>query len=190
MKKNLLQTIRLTLVFLLLLSVIYPLFVKGISLFTPQKGEANSIQFNGNKQYLLLAQSFHSPNYFQPRPSATNYNAAGSAGSNKGPTNDEYLQLIQARIDTFIAQNPTVQLNEIPADLITASGSGLDPHISPASAHIQAARIAKSRNISIEKIHQLIEKNTSSPLVGLFGPTTVNVIELNIALDAINTNGK
>lgn len=187
---HLLQALRLTLVCLLMLTALYPLIIKGVSWLTPLKGEAKSIQINGNKQYLLLAQPFNSTRYFQPRPSATKYNAAGSAGSNKGPTNVEYLQQVQTRIDTFIAQNPTVQLNEVPVDIITASGSGLDPHISPASAHLQTARIAKSRSLSTDKIHQLIENNTTSPLLGLFGPATVNVVDLNIALDAINTTVK
>ena len=187
MIKNLLQALRLTLVCLVLLTAIYPLVVQGLSYITPLQGQAETILSNDQKQYLLLAQDFHSPNYFQPRPSAINYNAAGSAGSNKGPTNTEYLQLVQARIDTFMAQNPTVQTTEIPVEIITASGSGLDPHLSPESAYIQVARIAKSRNISPEIIDQLIKKNTESPL---FGPATVNVVALNIALDSINTSAK
>lgn len=184
---HLLQSIRLTLVCLLLLTAIYPLVVQGLSYITPLQGQAETILSKGQKQYLLIAQDFHSPNYFQPRPSATNYNAAGSAGSNKGPTNNEYLHLVQARIDTFIAQNPTVQPKDIPVEMITASGSGLDPHLSPESAYIQAARIAKSRNLSPETINQLIQKHTASPL---FGPATVNVVALNIALDSINTSTK
>ena len=185
MIKNLLQALRLTLVCLVLLTAIYPLVVQGLSYITPLQGQAETILSNDQKQYLLLAQDFHSPNYFQPRPSAINYNAAGSAGSNKGPTNTEYLQLVQARIDTFLKRNPEVKKEDIPSDLVTASGSGIDPNISVQAAKVQVKRIAKTRNINEAIIFQIIEQNTDKPLLGLLGPEKINVLNLNQSIDNI-----
>jgi potassium-transporting ATPase KdpC subunit len=113
------------------------------------------------------------------------YNAAGSGGSNKGPSNPDYLKDAQARIDTFLAHNPGVDRANVPAELVTASGSGLDPHLSPAAAQVQVRRIARVRGISEEKLVQLVDKHTNGPLLGLFGPSTVNVLALNSALDEV-----
>jgi K+-transporting ATPase ATPase C chain len=113
------------------------------------------------------------------------YNAAGSAGSNKGPTNLDYLHTVQARIDTFLAHNPGVDKNNIPVDMVTASGSGLDPDISPEAAYVQEKRIASARGIPEQEVKNLIEKHIDKPLLGMFGPEKVNVLELNIALDKL-----
>lgn len=190
MVNSILQNIRLTIVSILLLAILYPLLIKGISILTPQNGVPYTVQYKGKMHFRDIGQHFHSPQYFQSRPSATNYNPAGSAGSNKGPTNPEYLQQVQSRIDTFIAGNPTITTGKIPADLITASGSGLDPHLSPNAAHIQVDRIAKIRKLSPEIIHTLIQQHTEEPLWGILGPAKVNVLLLNIALDSIQLSEK
>ncbi|MBC8156416.1 MAG: potassium-transporting ATPase subunit C, partial [Bacteroidetes bacterium] len=121
--------------------------------------------------------------YFNGRPSAVDYNAAGSAGSNKGPSNPDYLKTVQERIDTFMVHNPGIQKSAIPAELVTASGSGLDPDLSPAAALIQVSRIAKVRGLPVERVTQLVNENTEGPLLGVFGPSKVNVLKLNVALD-------
>jgi len=133
----------------------------------------------------LLGQKFTDDRYFRSRPSAVDYNAAASGGSNKGPTNPEYLQSVQSRIDSFLAHNPGIQKQEIPSDLVTASGSGLDPHISVQAAYIQVARIARRRNLSEEKVRNLVARNIEKPLLGLFGTEKVNVLQLNLNLDGL-----
>ncbi|GAB3712728.1 K(+)-transporting ATPase subunit C [Spirosoma flavus] len=186
MKTHLSTAIRLTLLMLVLLVVIYPLVVAGISRLAPGGGKGETVIVNGKVVgYKLIGQSFTQDRYFNGRPSAVDYNAAGSAGSNKGPSNPDYLKTVQARIDTFLVHNPTVQKSAIPAELVTASGSGLDPDVSPAAAKIQMARIAKIRGLSAERLNQLVDQQTKGPLLGLFGPSTVNVLALNIELDKL-----
>ena len=185
MKKNIIIAIRLTLVCLVFFCGIYTFAVWGIAQFVPGQGNGTMIAENGKKYYVNMGQSFTSNKYFRSRPSAVDYNGAGSGGSNKGPTNPEYLTEIKARIDTFLLQNPTVSRAEIPSDLVTASGSGLDPHFSVQAAKVQVERIAKVRNISIDKINKLIEKDTERPLFGLFGTERINVLKLNLDLDKL-----
>jgi len=186
MKKNIIIAAKLTIVMLLLCCVVYPLFIAGIGKFTPGKGNGEFVTVN-NKivGYKLIGQKFDEDKYFNGRPSAVNYNAAGSAGSNKGPTNPEYLQLVQGRIDTFLAHNREITKRQIPAELVTASASGLDPDISPSGAFVQVKRISKRRNIPEERINKLIDEHIQQPLLGVFGPSRVNVLALNIALDQL-----
>ncbi|WP_288428866.1 K(+)-transporting ATPase subunit C [uncultured Spirosoma sp.] len=186
MKTNLIPAIRLTVVMLILTSVIYPLVVAGIAKLAPGGGKGVTVEAKGRVVgYALIGQKFTDDRYFNSRPSAVEYNAAGSAGSNKGPSNPDYLKTVQARIDTFLVHNPTVKKADIPAELVTASGSGLDPDLSPAAAKIQIARIAKVRSLPAERLTQLVDANTNGPLLGLFGPSTVNVLKLNVALDQL-----
>jgi potassium-transporting ATPase KdpC subunit len=186
MKKYLLPSLRLTLVLLVLLCVIYPLFIMIIGKVTPGGGEGVKVYRNGKVVgYENIAQSFKSDKYFHPRPSAVGYNAAGSGASNKGPTNPDYLKSVQAAIDTFMVHNPGINKADIPAELVTASGSGLDPDLSPEGAKIQTKRVARLRNIPEENLIKLVDENTVKPLLGLFGPSKVNVLKLNIALDEI-----
>lgn len=181
MNKNLLISLKLTLVLIVICSMLYPLFIAGIGKATPGGGKGETIEVNGKVVgYEKLGQKFTDDKYFQGRPSAVDYNAAGSAGSNKGPSNPDYLQLVQERIDSFLVHNPGVKKEEIPADLVTASGSGLDPHISPASAYIQVKRIASVRNIQEGKLKVLVDEHVQKPALG---PATVHVLKLNIALD-------
>jgi len=157
--------------------------VWSIAQLAPGQGNGIVVSDSGNTHYINIGQSFISDKYFWPRPSAVEYNAAGSGGSNYGPSNPQHLQEVQARIDTFLIHNPGVQKSEIPSDLVTASGSGIDPHISVQAAKIQLKRIAHSRNISEKDLAQLIERNTEKPLLGLFGTERVNVLKLNLELD-------
>src|SRR6185436_9219900 len=168
MKKNLMISLKLTLVMLILCSLLYPLLIAGIGKATPGGGKGKTVSVNGKiVGYELIGQKFTDDKYFWGRPSAVDYNAAGSAGSNKGPSNPDYLKIVQDRIDTFLIHNPGIKKEEIPADLVTASGSGLDPDISPASAYVQVKRIASVRGITEEKIKllvdQQIEKTILSP---------------------------
>jgi K+-transporting ATPase ATPase C chain len=112
------------------------------------------------------------------------YNAASTGGSNKGPTNPDYLAQVQSRIDTFMVHNPTIKKEQLPVDLVTASGGGLDPHISPAGARVQIDRIARVRNIDKQKIVTLVDQCTESPMLGI-GTARVHVLRLNIALDEL-----
>ena len=186
MKKYVWPSIKLTLVFIILCSVLYPLLIAGIAKFAPGGGKGETLSINGKVVgYAKIGQKFTQDKYFWSRPSAVDYNAAGSAGSNKGPTNPDYLKQVQDRIDSFLVHNPGVKKEEIPSELVTASGSGLDPDLSAEGAYVQVARIAKTRNISQEKIKALVEQQIQKPLLGLFGPEKVNVLKLNIALDKL-----
>jgi K+-transporting ATPase ATPase C chain len=186
MKTHIFPALRLTLVLLILLSVVYPLVLAGIGKLAPGEGKGETISVNGKVVgYALVGQKFTEDRYFNSRPSAVDYNAAGSAGSNKGPSNPDYLKTVQARIDTFLVHNPGVDKSDVPAELVTASGSGLDPDLSPAGAKIQVARIARVRGISADRLTNLVDQHTKGPLLGLFGPSTVNVLKLNVALDGL-----
>ncbi len=183
MKTNFFVAIRISFFLLLLLAGIYPLAVWGIAQLTPQKGNGEKILYHGKSLYSNIGQSFTQDRYFYSRPSAVNYNAAGSAGSNKGPSNPDYLLVMQARIDSFLVHNPGIDKKDIPADLLTASGSGLDPHISVAAANVQVKRISAIRHIPEANLRELIRSCTRE---SFFGPSTINVLELNIALDELN----
>lgn len=183
MKQHIIPAIRLTVATLLLFAVVYPVTLWGIAQLSPNSGKGEVIEHNGKTYYSNIGQSFTDDKYFWSRPSAVDYNAAGSAGSNKGPSNEEYLAQVQARIDTFLVHNPEVHKSEIPVDLITASGSGLDPDFSDQAAKVQVKRIAKIRKIDEAKLLELIDTQIEKPLFGLLGPEKINVLRLNIALD-------
>jgi K+-transporting ATPase ATPase C chain len=186
MKKYLLQSIRLTAVLMVLLCIVYPLVVASAGGFSAGQGGGEKITRDGKVVgYALLGQSFTKPEYFWGRPSAVGYNAAGSGGSNKGPSNADYLKQVSDRIDTLLKYNPDLKKADIPADMVTASGSGLDPNISEQGAAIQIKRIAAYRKLDERKVAELVVKNTKGPLFGLFGPSSVNVLKLNLALDQI-----
>lgn len=187
MKKYLLPSLKITLVFIVLLAVLYPLFIAGISKFSTGGGRGETISVKGKVVgYANIGQKFTANKYFQGRPSVVDYNAAGSAGSNKGPSNPDYLKLVQERIDTFLVHNPSIKKEEIPSELVTASGSGLDPDVSPEGAYVQVVRVAKARNISEEKIRKLVAQQIQKPFLGLFGPKKINILKLNTILDILN----
>lgn len=183
MKTNILPAIKLTLLFIIFFIGIYTLVVYGIAQMFPNKGNGFMVEANGKKQYENIAQNFSQDKYFWSRPSAVNYNAAGSGGSNKGPSNPDYLSTVQTRIDSFMVHNPEIRQEEIPSDMVTASGSGEDPNISVEGAWVQIKRIAKTRNVSVDKVKQLVETNIEKPLFGMIGVEKINVLKLNIALD-------
>ena len=186
MKTYLLPALKLTLILLVILAVIYPLAIAGIGKFTPGHGDGETIQFKGRTVgYANIGQKFTKDEYFWSRPSAVDYNAAGSGGSNKGPSNPDYLKDVEKRIQDFMKKNPGVTRAQIPAELVTASGSGLDPDLSPAGAKVQVVRIAKARNISTDQVEKIVDDHTEKPLLGLFGPLKVNVLKLNVALDEL-----
>jgi K+-transporting ATPase ATPase C chain len=186
MKKYVWPSLKLTLVFIVLCSVLYPLLIAGIAKFSKGGGKGETIEVNGKVVgYANIGQKFTEDKYFWSRPSAVDYNAAGSAGSNKGPSNPDYLKQVQERIDSFLVHNPGVKKEEIPAELVTASGSGLDPDLSPYGAKIQVKRIAAVRKLDEATIISLIDKQTEKPLLGFMGPAKVNVLKLNIELDKL-----
>lgn len=188
MKNNIFQAIRITIISIIFFSGIYTLMVLGIAQFTENNGKGEMIINNGKKYYTSIGQKFTEDKYFYSRPSAVDYNGSGSGGSNKGPTNPQYLKIVQERTDTFLVHNPGIKKEDIPSDLVTASGSGLDPHISVPAAYIQIKRISKIRGLEENAVKNLIQSNTEKPLLNFFGTERVNVLKLNIALDKIETD--
>jgi potassium-transporting ATPase KdpC subunit len=184
MKKYILISLKLTLVMIVLVGVLYPLLIAGVGKLTPGGGRGLTVIKDGKVVgYANIGQRFSDDRYFWSRPSAVGYNAAGSGGSYKGPSNPDYLKDVQAHIDTFLVHNPGVKKEEIPAELVTYSGSGIDPDISPAGAKIQVRRVAAARKMPEDKLNDLVDRYTQKPLLGLLGPAKVNVLKLNIALD-------
>lgn len=185
------QSFLFTLLLLVFLAGVYPLLIVGIAKIAgPNSGNGEVIEQNKKIiGFANVAQSFTSDQYFNSRPSAFNFDATnGSYGSNAGPSNPDYLATVQARIDTFMVHNPTILKADIPAELVTASGSGLDPHLSPEAIAVQIPRIAKTRNLSQEKIKALVSQQTEGRFLGIFGPNQVNVVKLNLALDKLEKN--
>ena len=175
---------RLTIVCMIFFMGIYSLIIWLPAQFAPEHGKGETVAINNRiVGWKLEGQKFTHDKYFWSRPSAVDYNAASAGGSNKGPTNPDYLKSVQDRIDTFLVHNPGVQKNDIPSDLVTASGSGLDPDISVQAALVQVKRIAAARRISEVEVRQLVEEHIDRPLLGLLGTSRVNVLKLNIDLD-------
>ena len=187
MLSQLWPAIRINIFLTILLGLGYPLAVTGISqILFPHQANGSLITKNG--QVIgseLIGQNFTKSEYFQPRPSAAGndgYDATASGGSNYGPTNQKLIDRVKASVDKFHKDNPDYN-GPIPADLLTASASGLDPDISPASAQAQEPRVAKARGISADQLNQLVAQYTKSPDLGLLGEPRVNVLKLNLALD-------
>jgi len=175
------------LVFTILTGIIYPLAVTGIAqVIFPRQANGSIIVKNGKPVgSSLIGQQFEDPKYFWGRLSATTpypYNGGSSTGSNLGPNNPDLMKAVQSRIDALHTAEPT-NTAKIPVDLVTASGSGLDPHISIAAAEYQIHRVAKARGLEDARIHDIVDKNTKGRWLGLIGEPVVNVLELNLALD-------
>jgi potassium-transporting ATPase KdpC subunit len=184
--KNLVTAILMTVVTTVLLGLIYPLVVTGIAqVIFPGKANGQLIERDGHViGSRIIAQPFTSPGYFRPRPSAagTNgYDAAGSSGTNYGPTNKKLIDRVKADTEKLQAENPG---KPVPVDMVTTSASGLDPHISPAAAEFQAPRVAKERGMSAEEVRQLVTAHTEGREFGFLGERVVNVLELNLDLDS------
>ena len=180
--------IRMIIILTVLTGLIYPLTMTGLAqLLFPTQADGSLIRRNGTVTIgsKLIGQQFDDPKYFWPRLSATAtfpYNAASSSGSNLGPKNPALRKAIEDRRQTLLAADPTNQLTP-PIDLLTASGSGLDPHISPAAANYQAARVARLRNLPLDAIQTLIAKHSTPRQFGILGEPVVNVLSLNQELD-------
>lgn len=173
---------------ILLFGVLYPAAMVGIGKIAPSKSNGLPVMQNGKLVgFENVGQPFSSPHYFWSRPSAVDYDASSTGGSNLGPTNPDFLAMVQSRIDTLLKYHPELEEEGIPVEMVTASGSGLDPHITQRGALMQANRVAKARDLDNEQLIQLIKAHTEAPLWGLFGPPDrVNVLKLNLALDAIS----
>jgi K+-transporting ATPase ATPase C chain len=130
----------------------------------------------------LIAQKFARPEYFQPRPSGVDYNAASTGGTNYGPSNPDHLKAVQERLDAVTKQEG-VTANQVPSEMVTAGGGGMDPHIPPGAADLQAGRVAASRKVDAARVRALIAAQTAPPTLGFLGRSRVNVLELNLALD-------
>jgi potassium-transporting ATPase KdpC subunit len=187
MWKQLLPALRMTLLMTVLTGLIYPGLVTGIcQMVFPNEANGSLIQKNGAVVGSeLIGQNFSKPEYFQPRPSAAGsdgYDATASGGSNLGPTNQKLVDRVNTSVAKFRKENPDYT-GPIPADLLTTSGSGLDPHLSPASADAQVARVAKARGASEDQIRQLVTRFTEGRDLGFLGEPRVNVLRLNMALD-------
>ena len=171
---------------LILFGLLFPLVIWLIGLLFPQSSNGFPIYKNGKLiGFENIGQKFTDPKYFWGRPSAVDYNGASTGASNKGPTNPDYLKTVHDRIDTLLKYNPDIKKSDIPAEMVTASGSGIDPHISVKGAMFQIPRISRARNLGEKKLRALVEKNIEKPLVGLFGPERINVLKLNLALDEV-----
>lgn len=188
--KEITIALRVFLVLTVLTGLVYPLLIAGMAqVMFPHQANGSLIR-EGDKVVgsSLIGQHFEDPQYFWGRPSATSpepYNAASSSGSNLGPTNPDFLKAIEERINALKVVDPS-NTNPIPTDLVTASGSGLDPHISIAAAEYQVYRVARERSMSEQDVRTLVVQNSHGPDLGLFGERVVNVLELNLALDQAN----
>ena len=187
MWQQILPGIRIKLFMTIVLGVLYPLAITGISqVMFPHQANGSLVTVNGKVVGSeLIGQNFAKPEYFQPRPSAAGndgYDPTASSGSNYGPTNQKLVDRVKASIDKFRKDNPDYT-GPLPADLVTASASGLDPHLSPDATLAQSARVAKARGVPQEQITQLVSKLTEGPDLGLLGDPRVNVLKLNLALD-------
>ena len=189
MKNILRPALVLFFILTLITGVAYPLLVTGIAqtLFPAQAGGSIIMRDGKAVGSELIGQNFSDPKHFWGRPSATGpmpYNASASSGSNQGPLNPALTDAVKGRIEALRAADPG-NTKSIPVDLVTASASGLDPHISPAAASYQANRVAKARGLAADKVQALVDAQTEAPLLGLLGEPRVNVLKLNMALEAL-----
>ncbi|HET6974309.1 MAG TPA: potassium-transporting ATPase subunit KdpC [Pyrinomonadaceae bacterium] len=189
MKRNLITAVLMTIVTTIILGLIYPLVVTGLAqVIFPDKANGQLIR-NAEGTVIgsrLIGQPFTSPGYFRSRPSAAGangYDASGSGGSNLGPINQKLIDRVKADVEKLQAENPG---KPVPIDLVTTSGSGLDPHLSPAAAEFQVPRVARERGMSEDELRQLVAAHTEGRQFGFLGEPRVNVLELNLDLDNRN----
>lgn len=182
------KTIKINLLLLvvtiILFGVLYPLFIYGIGMLFPYQAKGLPIIKNDKIiGYKNIGQNFTEAKYFWDRPSACNYNPINAGPSNLGPTNPVFLETVEQRADTFLAQNPGIKKSDIPSELLTSSGSGLDPDVSLQGVLIQIPRVAKIRGIGYTELKRLVDENIQKPLFGFLGPEEINVLQLNLSLD-------
>ena len=184
MKKNLITAILMTVATTILLGIIYPLVVTGLAqLIFPRQANGQLIQKDGEViGSSIIAQGFSSPGYFHPRPSfaGNGYDPTNTNGSQLGPTNQKLVDRVKGDVANSQAENPNTP---VPVDLVTGSGSGLDPHITPAAAEFQLPRIANERGTTVDQLRPLVQKHTEDRQFGFLGEPRVNVLELNLELD-------
>jgi K+-transporting ATPase ATPase C chain len=190
LRKQLRPAIVMTLLLCVLTGAVYPGIVTGLAqLLFPRQAHGSLVTVNGRVVGSeLIGQPFSRPEYFHPRPSAagSGYDAAASAGTNKGPTDRKLADtLIGGRIDSLVGAG-VVEKGRVPSDMVTASASGLDPHISPANARLQVARVAAARGVGADVVNALLESRIEGRQFGFFGEPRVNVLMLNVALDSIH----
>ena len=188
--KNFWISIKITLSMCLLLGVGYVLVLRGVAAVAgPNGGEAETLTLDGRVVGAAnVGQQFTDIRYFWGRPSAVDYNGAGSGGSNKAMTNPEYLTEIEQRVANFLTVHPYLSREKVPSEMVTASGSGLDPDISPRSAQVQVRRVAEARGLDPAAVQKLVDSLTQRPWLNLFGTEKVNVLSLNIALETMQPN--
>jgi len=188
MRRALLVSLRMTVVTIVLTGLIYPLVVWGIGAVVFPKQAAGSLVTDSKGTVIgstLIAQGFTADKYFHPRPSAagTGYDAMSSGASNLGPTSKTLFDTVKSRVATETLENLGLKAGSVPVDMVTASGSGLDPDISPDNAAAQVARVAKARGMSVDAVKQLVAQHTQGRDLGFLGEPRVDVLELNLALD-------
>lgn len=188
-KQNILSPIiRITFTFLVLCGLVYPLIVTGIAQAVMKDNADGSLIYNDKNEVIgsiLIGQNFTDPRYFHGRVSSIEYKAEASGSNNYAPSNPDLEKRVEKSIEEWKKQNPSVPVTEVPIDLVTNSGSGLDPDISPKAASVQVERISKLTNIPKETLDQLIKDQTEGAALGLFGETRVNVLKLNLELQKI-----
>jgi len=189
--RALMISIKMTIVLTILTGLIYPLTMTGIAnVLFPHQAQGSLIERNGKVVGSeLIGQTFAAPGYFHSRPSAAGdkgYDASSSSGSNLGPTNKTLISTVQQRVKDVVEANPGVDVHQVPIDLVTASGSGLDPEVSPAAADIQVARVARARGLGEDDVRLLVRENTRPRSLGVLGEPGVNVLGLNLALDKLS----
>lgn len=180
--------IRITFTFLVLCGLVYPLIVTGIAQAVMKDNADGSLIYNDKNEVIgskLIGQNFTDPRYFQGRVSSIEYKAEASGSNNYAPSNPDLAKRVEKSIVDWKEKNPAVSVTEVPIDLVTNSGSGLDPDISPKAASVQVNRISKLTNIPKEKLNKLIKDQTEGAALGLFGEDRVNVLKLNLALQKL-----
>ncbi|WP_219374947.1 K(+)-transporting ATPase subunit C [Bacillus mycoides] len=180
--------IRITFTFLVLCGLVYPLIVTGIAQAVMKDNADGSLIYNDKDEVVgskLIGQNFTDPRYFHGRVSSIEYKAEASGSNNYAPSNPDLAKRVEKSIAEWKEQNPTIPVTEVPIDLVTNSGSGLDPDISPKAASVQVDRISKLTNIPKEKLDQLIKDQTEGAALGLFGENRVNVLKLNLELQKL-----
>jgi K+-transporting ATPase ATPase C chain len=185
MFKELKQGILFTVVTMILFGGVYHVVLWGIGRVVFSEQTEGSLIRRDDGTIVgsrLIAQAFTRAEYFQPRPSGVDYNAASTGGTNYGPSNPDHLKAVQERLDAVTTQEG-VAANTVPSEMVTASGGGMDPHIPPAAAELQAARVATSRKVDVSRVRELVAAHTEPPTLGFLGRARVNVLELNLALD-------
>jgi potassium-transporting ATPase KdpC subunit len=185
--------IKMTIVLTVLTGIIYPLAMVGLAhVLFPAQAEGSLLYRNGTVVgSSLMGQNFKSPGYFHSRPSAAGnngYDPTSSSGSNLGPTNKSLIDSVKGRLKSVLEENPGTQPSQVPVDIVTASGSGLDPEISPAAAELQVARVAKAQGVSQNAVRALVSTYTRPRLGGFLGEPGVSVLELNLALDELRNH--